>query len=215
MVDDSFRVVRVAIEVTRQVPIGKLRLERSFRRDGRSVKAMTGQLFDEDGKRVLTADALSIAEAELDFDPEQPAMDEPLPADSEAVSFPFQDSEPSYANAMELRFGRSAFGGGDVMAWMRMRIPLLDDAAPLPLERVLSAADSGNGVSQRVSLREYTFMNPDLTVTLHRPAQGEWIGMAARTEMDARGIGVADTRLYDETGPVGRGVQTLLIRKRE
>lgn len=77
------------------------------------------------------------------------------------------------------------------------------------------AADSGNGVSQRLSTREYTYLNPDLAVTLNRPAEGEWIGLGARTDMDARGIGVADTRLYDESGPIGRGVQTLLIRKRD
>jgi hypothetical protein len=38
--------------------------------------------------------------------------------------------------------------------------------------------------------------------------------MAARTDLDDRGVGVADTCLYDEGGPIGRGVQTLLIRKR-
>jgi hypothetical protein len=214
MVDDSFRVVRVAIEVTRQVPIGKLRLERAFRREGRSVKAMTGRLYDEEGKLVLAADALAIAEVELGLDPERPPMDEPLPSDSKPIEFPFQDSEPGYAAAMELRFGRGNFGQGDVMAWMRMRVALLEGFEPSPLERVLAAADSGNGVSQRVSPFEYTFMNPDLTVTLHRPAEGEWVGMAARTDLDDRGVGVADTCLYDEGGPIGRGVQTLLIRKR-
>ena len=214
MVDERFRVVRVAIEVTRQVPIGKLRLERSFRREGRSVKAMTGRLFDEEGKLVLSADALAIAEVELGLDPERPPMDEPSPAESKPIEFPFQDSKPSYAAAMELRFGRGTFGQGDVMAWMRMRIPLLDDATPSPLERVLAAADSGNGVSQRVSALEYTFMNPDLTVTLHRPAEGEWVGIAARTDLDDQGVGVADALLYDEGGPIGRGIQTLLIRKR-
>jgi len=100
------------------------------------------------------------------------------------------------------------------MAWMRMRISLLEGSEPSPVERVLAAADSGNGVSQRVSPFEYTFMNPDLTVTLHRPAEGEWIGMAARTDLDDQGLGVADARLYDEGGPIGRGIQTLLIRRR-
>jgi hypothetical protein len=214
MVDDSFRVVRVAIEVTRQVPIGRLRLERSFRREGRSVKAIAGRLFDEEGKLVLSADALAIAEVELGLDPERPLMDEPLAGDSKPIEFPFQDSAPGYAAAMELRFGRGAFGQGDVMAWMRMRVALLEGLEPSPLERVLAAADSGNGVSQRVSPFEYAFMNPDLNVTLHRPAEGEWVGMAARTDMDAQGTGVADTRLYDEGGPIGRGIQTLLIRKR-
>ena len=215
MLDDSFRIVRMAVEVTRPVPVGKLRLERSFRREGRNVRAMMGLLFDERGKLVMTTDALAIAEVPLDAPLRAPLMDEPLPADSTEAEFPFFDAEPCYAAAMELRFARGTFGEGDVMAWMRMRKPLLAGETPSPLERVMAAADSGNGVSQRLSTREYTFLNPDLAVTLHRPAQGEWIGLAARTDMDARGIGIADTRLYDEHGPIGRGVQTLLIRKRD
>lgn len=215
MLDDSFRVVRMAIEVTRPVPIGKLRLERSFRREGRSVRAMMGLLFDEQGKLVLTADALAIAQTELDVATIRPTMDEKLPADSTDVEFPFFDPGPGYAAAMELRFGRGSFGEGDVMAWMRMRIPLLPGIDPSPLERVMAAADSSNGVSQRLSTKEYSFLNPDLAVTLHRPAEGEWIGLGARTDLDQRGIGVADARLYDEHGPIGRGVQTLLIRARE
>lgn len=215
MVSEPFRIVRMAIEVTRPVPIGRLRLERSFRREGRSVQALMGLLFDERGKLVMTADALAIAEAELDVQPEPPPMDEMGPGESANVDFPFFDAPESYAGAMELRFARGTFGEGDVMAWMRMRIPLLPDAAPSPLERVMAAADSGNGVSQRLSTREYTFLNPDLAVTLLRPARGEWIGLGARTDIDPNGIGVADIRLYDEDGPIGRAVQTLLIRKRD
>lgn len=211
---EGFRVVRVAVEILRPVPIGQLRLERSVRRDGRSVRAITGRLFDVDDKLVLSAEALALAGVELGVDAERPRMDEPLPGESAAVDFPFHDSEPGYTSAMELRFARGSFGTGDVMAWMRMRIPLLRDAEPSALERTLVAADSGNGVSQRMSLREYTFINPDLTVTLHHPAEGEWIGMGSRTEFDAGGTGLADTRLYDQRGPIGRGVQTLLIRKR-
>jgi hypothetical protein len=215
MLDGSFRIVRMAIEVTRPVPIGKLRLERSFRREGRNVRAMMGLLFDEQGKLVLTADALAIAEVELDLGHVRPAMDEKSPSDSVEVEFPFFDPEPGYAAAMELRFGRGKFGDGDVMAWMRMRIPLLPGAEPSPLERVMTAADSSNGVSQRLSTHEYSFLNPDLAVVLHRLAEGEWIGLGARTDLDQRGIGVADARLYDEAGPIGRAVQTLLIRTRE
>jgi hypothetical protein len=214
MAGDGFRVVRVAIEIPRPVPIGRLRLERAVRRDGRSVRVITGRLFDIDDKLVLSAEVLALAGVDLDVDAERPRMDESLADESTPVDFPFQDSEPSYANAMEIRFARGAFGTGDVMAWMRMRVSLLNDAEPSPLERTLVAADSGNGVSQRLSLRDYTFVNPDLTVTLHHPAEGEWIGMGARTDFDAGGTGLADTRLYDERGPIGRGVQTLLVRKR-
>lgn len=215
MLDEPFRIVRMAVEVTRPVPIGKLRMERAFRREGRNVRAIMGLLFDEQGKLVMTTDALAIAEVPLDAAIQHPSMDEALPADSDEVEFPDFDPSPCYGSAMELRFARGSFGEGDVMAWMRMRHPLLPGVDPSQLERVMVAADSGNGVSQRLSTRDYTYLNPDLAVTLNRPARGEWIGLGARTDMDARGIGVADTRLYDEQGPIGRGVQTLLVRKRD
>jgi len=214
MLDEAFRVVRVAVEVTRPVPIGTLRLEHSIRRDGRNVKAMLGRLYDDDGALVMTADALAIREVEVEVDVQPPRMDEARPSDSTAIAFPFFDKEPSYAAAMELLFGRGEFGSGDVMGWMRMRIPLLNGVDPSPLERVMIAADSGNGISQCLPVRDYTFLNPDLTVTLQRPAEGDWVGMAARTDLDGRGVGVADTRLYDERGPIGRGIQTLIVRSR-
>ncbi len=214
MAGDGFRIVRVAIEITRPVPIGKLRLERSVRRDGRSVKAIVGRLFDGEDKLVMSAEALALAGTELGIDTARPVMNELLPDDSKHSEFPFLDSAPGYAGAMDLRFARGEFGKGDVMAWMRMRLPLLDGTDPSPLERTLIAADSSNGVSQRVHPFEYTFINPDLTVTLHHAAVGEWIGMAARTDFDAGGTGMSDARLYDEDGPIGQGVQTLLIRKR-
>ena len=212
--DAPFRIVRVAVEVTRQVPIAPLRLEYSVRRDGRTVKALEGRLYDPDGQLVLTADALAIAEEPLDFEPTQPGLDESGPDDSRPVDFLFRDDDPSYANAMELRFARGAFGDGDVMTWFRMRVPLLEGTQPRPLERVLTAADSGNGVSQRLRMEDYLYMNPDLTVTLYRPARGEWVGLAARTDIDAPGVGLADARLYDTDGPIGRGLQTLFVRKR-
>jgi hypothetical protein len=211
---DALRVVRVAIEIPRPVPIARLRLETSVRRSGRSVTAIVGQLFDQEGKLVMKAEALALSRAEIGIPAPRPQMDELLPSESSPIEFPFHDSKPGYAAGMELRFARGTFGKGDVMAWMRMRLPLLSDADLSPLERTLIAADSGNGVSQRVSPFEYTFLNADLTVTLHHPAEGEWIGMAARTDFDIDGVGVADTRLYDARGPIGRGIQTLLIRKR-
>lgn len=214
MLPPDFRLVRVTVEVTRPVPIGRLRLKCSFRRQGRSVRAVTGRLYDDRDAQVMQADALAIGEVELDVHQDRPPMDERLPEESRPIEFPFFEPGPSYAAAMELRFARGAFGDGDVMAWMRMRMPLLPNREPSPLERVMAAADSGNGVSQRLSTRHFTFLNPDLAVTLHRHAVGEWVGLAARTHLDRHGVGLADTRLYDQNGPIGRGVQTLLVRPR-
>lgn len=214
MLDESFRVARVSIEIPRPVPVGRLRLERAVRRDGSSVRILTGRLWNDQGKLVLSAEVLALAEAELDMEAASPPMDEQPPAAGRSERFPFFEALDNYAAAMELRFTRGAFGDGDVMAWLRMRVSLLEGEKPSPLERVMVAADSGNGVSQRLSVRDFTFVNPDLDVTLVRHPEGEWIGLGARTDFDARGIGIADTRLYDPQGPIGRGTQTLVVRRR-
>jgi Acyl-CoA thioesterase C-terminal domain len=58
------------------------------------------------------------------------------------------------------------------------------------------------------------FINVDLSVHLHRMPEGEWICLDAVTRPEPDGIGIADTRLFDERDSIGRGVQTLLIDER-
>ena len=95
-----------------------------------------------------------------------------------------------------------------------MRYPLVPDEEPGPLERVLAIADSGNGVSQELSIRRWHFINPELTVHLHREAEGEWICLDAQTAISPGGSGLATSVLSDLKGEVGVGAQTLLIAPR-
>jgi hypothetical protein len=45
--------------------------------------------------------------------------------------------------------------------------------------------------------------------------EGEWVCLDAITLPQASGIGMADTTLLDERGPIGRATQTLLVDERE
>jgi Thioesterase-like superfamily len=83
-----------------------------------------------------------------------------------------------------------------------------------PLSRVLTAADSGNGVSAAVDFRRYVFINADLTVNLHRHPEGEWVCLDARTMVDGAGVGLAESALHDEKGPLGRSTQSLYVATR-
>jgi hypothetical protein len=56
-----------------------------------------------------------------------------------------------------------------------------------------------------------TYINPDLTVTVHRLPVGEWVAVDAVTRFEDLGIGTAEADLYDEQGRLGRAVQTLLL----
>ena len=44
--------------------------------------------------------------------------------------------------------------------------------------------------------------------------EGEWVGLDAITLPEPNGVGMADTRLFDERGAIGRAAQTLLVDER-
>lgn len=99
-------------------------------------------------------------------------------------------------------------------AWTRPRIPLLAGEESSPMQRTLLVADSGSGVSGALPPTEFIFVNVDLTVTLARDPESEWILLEAATTIGADGTGMALTRLSDPVGAFGRGLQTLLVAPR-
>ena len=110
---------------------------------------------------------------------------------------------------------RGAFGtSGPATAWTRLRHPLVPDEANSPLTRVLAVADSGNGLSSELDMTRWHFINPELTVHLHREAVGEWVCVEARTAISPGGAGLATTALSDLDGPLGVGAQSLLVAPR-
>src|SRR6266702_4210530 len=109
---------------------------------------------------------------------------------------------------------RWSTGSCAALVWMRMLHPLVLGEEPSPLQRVLVAADSGNGVSATLDWTRYLFINVDLSVHLHRMPEGEWVCLDAVTLPERNGVGMADTHLFDERGAIGRAVQTLLIAER-
>jgi hypothetical protein len=115
---------------------------------------------------------------------------------------------------MESRLALGHFGRGRVAIWMRQRVPLLPDTPPSPTERVLVAADSGSGVSAGIDHARHTAINFDLTVALHRALEGEWVGLDSVSTYDGAGLGLADTRVLDVRGTVGRALQGLVLERR-
>jgi hypothetical protein len=95
---------------------------------------------------------------------------------------------------------------------MRPRVELVEGEEWSPLQRVMVAADGGNGVSAPLDWSGYIFINTDLTVHLLRAPTGEWVCLDSVTHVD--GVGMTDTALWDERGRIGRAAQTLLVRDR-
>ena len=211
------QVGRITYEVLRSVPIAPLRVEARIVRPGRRVEMFEGALSDERGEPLMRAHGWRLRTDAVEFEkPDNRGSSVPPPEAGEPGQFFHTGYDVGYHTAMEYRFVEGAFmEPGPAVVWMRMAVPLLPDEEPSPLQRVLAAADSGNGVSAALDWQRYLFINVDLTVHLHRMPAGEWVCLDAETFPERNGIGMADTRLLDEGGRIGRAVQTLLVAERE
>ena len=65
-----------------------------------------------------------------------------------------------------------------------------------------------------LDVREFTFLNTDLTVHLHRAPVGPWTGIAAETSIGPDGVGTCSAVLHDSHGAFGRSAQILMVRPR-
>jgi len=213
---DPGRLARATFEILGPVPIAHLTLTAEVVRPGRSVELVEGTMSSA-GKPVLRARAWRIrTTAPLEFVAATPEPD-PVPGPEEGREVPFfpAGEELGYQTAMETLFVRGAFTEpGPALAWMRMRVPLVEGEDPEPLHRVLVAADSGNGVSSPLDYRQWMFINADVSVTLRRHPAGEWVGLDAATYPETDGVGMSDTRLHDERGMLGRSTQSLFVDRR-
>ncbi|MEA2418158.1 MAG: hypothetical protein QOE60_364, partial [Thermoleophilaceae bacterium] len=200
---------RITVEILGPVPLAPMTARAAVVRPGRSVELLEASLAGPDGD-VMRASAWRVAagDVRVESDPPPPGPDRGRERDF----FP-TGQDVGYHTAMEYRFVRGGFlEPGPALVWMRMRVPLVEGEQPSPLERLMVVADVGNGVSAVLDWREYLFINTELTVHLLRPPAGEWVGVDAVTHLD--GIGLAESELWDERGRIGRGAQTLLVRKR-
>ncbi len=208
------QVVRVTCEILRPVPIAAVTVATRVVRRGRSV-ALTEASLSAGGTEVMRALGLTLRTADVDVPARDGGAPPPGPDTGHVEAFFPTDQPAGYHTAMEMRFLRGAFRAiGPATVWLRMRCALVAGEAPSPLVRVLVAADCGNGVSATLDFRRYVFINPDLTVHLHRHPVGEWVCLDAETAVEPTGCGLAVSTLSDERGPIGRGLQSLFVAAR-
>jgi Thioesterase-like superfamily len=210
------QVGRITYEVLRSVPIGPVSVEARVTRPGRRVEMVEGSLTGAEGEELVRARGWRLRTEDVELDAVGTPDPPPGPDQGDPGEFFHTGYDVGYHTAMEYRFIEGAFmEAGPAVVWMRMGVPLLPGEEPTPLQRVLAAADSGNGVSAALDWRRYLFINVDLSVHLHRMPVGEWVCLDAATLPERNGLGLADTALYDTEGRIGRGLQTLLVGHRE
>lgn len=209
------RISRITFEILRPIPIDRFEVAVRMARPGRSVELLEAEL-SHGGEPVMLARAWRIR-TQADVAPEVLADADPPAAPGGAAETPFFPGAPpvGYHSAMEVRFVEGRWTEqGPAAAWFRIRGTLVAGEPLSPLTRVLAAADSANGISASLDFGKHLFINPDLTVQLHRYPEGEWVCLDAVTRIAPDGIGSSDAALWDERGRIGRVAQSLFVSGR-
>ncbi len=208
-------IARLTVELLRPVPLVPLEISVRMVRPGRKFQVVEASL-SADGDEVVRASAVRLRETPLELPDSAfpsaaapPQHDMPPPEDL--------DERPiNFGDAMEWRATRLGWQdwGGPASCWFRLVRPIVAGEEPSPLMRVAAAADYGNGISSSLDYQVWLFINPDLTIYLHRLPEGEWVCLDSITWPGTGGVGVAESALFDERGRIGRAVQSLLIDRR-
>ncbi len=213
---DGMRTTRLTVELLRPVPVAPLSADATVLRPGRKVQLIGVSLRAADVE-VARATALRIRTKDCPLPRElSAAAPPPGPAGGRPGASPWSDliDYPAFHNrGVEHRFVAGGWDqAGPATDWIRLRVPVVAGEETSPLARVAAAADFGNGVSWVLSRTAgWQFINPDLTIALHRLPDGEWVCLEAETMVEEDGIGQAVSRLWDERGRLGVAVQSLLV----
>lgn len=208
------RVARLTVDLMRPVPVAPLAVETEVVREGRKIQLVSVRLV-ADGVEVVRASALRIR-----VDPQEmpaiasgPPLELPVP---ELCTAPdFFATETPFLKGIEMRVAKGGFRiPGPAAVWYRATRAIIADGAISPLMRAVIAADFCNGTSSVFDMKDWTFINADLTVSLSREPVGEWILLDAETWVGPDSVGIAAARLADTKGYFGRAVQSIIFEKR-
>ena len=209
---------RLTVELLRPVPVAPLEVRAAVTRPGRKVQLADAEVV-HDGTTVASARLLRVrAKAIADAPVSTGGQAGPTPPGDLGPTRmePGPEGQPAFhSHGVEHRFALGMFGiPGRATDWIRLAVPVVPGADPTPLQRVAAAADFGNGISGLTTFDRLLFINPDLTIHLHRAPAGEWVCLEAVTWMEDQGLALAESRLWDEDGPIGRSLQSLLVDDR-
>jgi hypothetical protein len=209
--ETAMTVVRTTIEILRPMPLRPVSVSARIERNGRRVQFLSAFVSDGDTE-LCRASAWRIRVADVDLGPRPLEGYDFAGPDASTPHVPDSEEAAFHRTGVEIRYARGSFTElGPATVWIRLAMPVVTGETPTPLQRALAAADFGNGVSAVVPWGRFVFINTDLTLYLQRQPKGEWVCLDASTDAEPLGVGVAHSRLYDETARIGRSLQALFI----
>ncbi|QHO75795.1 hypothetical protein ACH79_27475 [Bradyrhizobium sp. CCBAU 051011] len=210
----GFAVRRLTFDLWRPAGLRAFGLETEMLRDGRKAKTMQVRLLDGDVEIGRCTALLTVQGGESPADPfSKDAGDAAPETGKQPPSFAQKWSR--YFQNVSVRLIEGALEKpGPAAAWMRLDVPMVEGETNTPLLQAVQAADFASGVGQIVDMREWTFINPEISLYFFRPPEGEWILIRSRTRAGADGAGLTMASLSDRKGPFAEVLQAMTFERR-
>ncbi|MEM8708332.1 MAG: thioesterase family protein [Actinomycetota bacterium] len=204
---------RLAIDMSRRVPMGPTRVDTDVVRDGKRIQAVECRYVVDDevvgratAMRVRIADGISV--------PNPALPEDEIPSDPEThpvITWTF-DGPLDFAASFDFR--RTEDDLGRVTGWMKIEKPFVAGEPNDPRILVAAVADMMPSGGSVLDYERMISINSDLVISLSRPPEGEWIGFTAAVRGEGNGYGQADATLFDHRGRIGRALKSLLVDER-
>ena len=210
------QTVRLAYDIFAPVPVGPVRIATSVIRPGRRIELVEAVLTGDDERPLMRLSAWRMrTRADGPADPVRPHPAPAPPEESRPEDADFFTEDVAYHRALEWRFATGSFNSpGPAAAWTRPRCELVAGEPMTALQHLLVMTDAASGISASLDWQRATFANVDLSVALHRPPRGDWLGMDATTVLGGTGAGQCLAVLFDAEGAIGRSTQSLFVEPR-
>jgi hypothetical protein len=215
-VKSGFAVRRLTFDLWRPAGLRAFGVETAMLRDGRKAKTIQVRLLDGETEIGRCTALLTAQGSESPVDPfSTPAGADAAP-DTGTPPPAFAQKWSRYFQNVSVRLIEGALEKpGPAAAWMRLDVPMVEGEANTPLLQAVQAADFSSGVGQIVDMRQWTFINPEISLYFFRAPENEWILIRSRTRVGANGAGLTTATLSDRQGPFAEVMQAMTFERRE
>jgi acyl-CoA thioesterase len=215
-VKSGFEVRRLTFDLWRPAALRAFALRTELLRDGRKAKTLQVQLMDGDVEIGRCAALLTARGGESPADPFAKTITRDAAPEAGTLPPGFAQKWSRYFQNVSVRLIEGALEKpGPAAAWMRLDAALVEGEANTPLLQAVQAADFASGVAQIVDMRQWTFINPEISLYFFREPQDEWILIRAATRVGERGAGLTMATLSDRQGPFAEVLQAMSFERRD
>lgn len=214
-VTSGFAVRRLTFDLWRPAGVSAFHLKTDMLRDGRKAKTIQVALMDGEVEIGRCTALLTASSGESPADPFSKTADRDAAPETGTPPPAFAQKWSRYFQNVSVRLIEGALEKpGPAAAWMRLDVPMVDGEANTPLLQAVQAADFSSGVAQIVDMREWTFINPEISLYFFRAPEDQWILIRSRTLVGAHGAGLTTATLSDLKGPFAEVMQAMTFERR-